>query len=656
MWPINRRQIGNLGQNTVDQAAVGDDGASPRYLRESMKGISARAVLLVLALAYARAGFAQVASAQPIRIEAATTSVDLQPDGRYVEIKEVQARVQTQAAVQQISQMPFAFDASMQRFEVTQAYTLKADGHKVDVNKDSIFTRDFPMSAGAPMFADIKMVMIVFPEVTVGDSVYARVRLEQTEAMFPGHYSNFFVITPHTLVDRQSITMRAPSALHVFIDNEGFAENRTEAGGTTTYQWTAEQTTVDLIEPGSVSPIDYSRRLSISTFASFSDFTKAYAARAAKKAEVTQPIRKLVDELTASVPTDNKREQAKRLYEWVTENIRYVGIFLGAGAVVPHAADQVLSNRYGDCKDYVTLLTALLAAKGIEARTAIINAGVSFWVSKLPLLQNFNHVITYVPALDLFLDPTSGAPFGRLPGAVQGKTAVLVPSGELRRTASDKNTDNVTVRHVTFQIQDNGSIDATTEIEARGIRAERYRAFAKNLTDQDVPEFVRRMTSDDRYKGEGTVEFNGTNEKGGAMTVTVKYRLRGGIDWPGNGSFSVPAGFFGFENLSTQLNDDAANRKRPGYRGSPDTLVEEYEIKLPANMNVLALPENVTFRNELASYDAAYKREGQRLLITRKLVDLYEDPVMPPTAFKASEAKSDVIARDLRAQIVYLAR
>lgn len=60
-----------------------------------------------------------------------------------------------------------------------------------------------------------------------------------------------------------------------------------------------------------------------------------------------------------------------------------------------------------------------------------------------------------------------------------------------------------------------------------------------------------------------------------------------------------------------------------------------------------------SLRNEVASYEATYRREAQTIYVTRKLVDLYAEPVKPPSLFKADEEESAVIARDLRAQIVY---
>ncbi len=66
------------------------------------------------------------------------------------------------------------------------------------------------------------------------------------------------------------------------------------------------------------------------------------------------------------------------LSDWVRKNIRYVAVYVGAGGVVPHSAQAVLDNRYGDCKDHVALLEALLKAVAIESSPALINAGNAY--------------------------------------------------------------------------------------------------------------------------------------------------------------------------------------------------------------------------------------------------------------------------------------
>ena len=63
----------------------------------------------------------------------------------------------------------------------------------------------------------------------------------------------------------------------------------------------------------------------------------------------------------------DRREQARALYEWVSARIRYVALYLAAGGVEPHAADSVLVNGYGDCKDHTVLYAAMLRPRASRA-------------------------------------------------------------------------------------------------------------------------------------------------------------------------------------------------------------------------------------------------------------------------------------------------
>ena len=122
----------------------------------------------------------------------------------------------------------------------------------------------------------------------------------------------------------------------------------------------------------------------------------------------------------------------------MSANIRYVSIVLDHGGYVPHSSDSILAARYGDCKDHVTLLEALLATKKICGSAALVQATNSYVVPKTVVIGAFNHAITYLPDFDLFVDSTPGSlPFGILTPNEAGKQALIVDNGrgksELRR-------------------------------------------------------------------------------------------------------------------------------------------------------------------------------------------------------------------------------
>jgi hypothetical protein len=65
-------------------------------------------------------------------------------------------------------------------------------------------------------------------------------------------------------------------------------------------------------------------------------------------------IKQIVNTLTASKPT--MLDKMGALTQFVQNDIRYVAIELGIGGWQPHAAPEVFTHHYGDCKDKATLM------------------------------------------------------------------------------------------------------------------------------------------------------------------------------------------------------------------------------------------------------------------------------------------------------------
>src|SRR5262249_41163293 len=142
----------------------------------------------------------------------------------------------------------------------------------------------------------------------------------------------------------------------------------------------------------------------ISTFPGYEAIAEAYYAQAKGRATVTPEVQRLADEITADKP--DVRAQAEAIYNWVTRNIPYRAAIFGSGRHIPNDTSLILSRRFGDCKDAATLMTALLAAKGIDSEHVLINANSTYQLPKTATLSAFNHVIVYIPALDRYADPT----------------------------------------------------------------------------------------------------------------------------------------------------------------------------------------------------------------------------------------------------------
>src|SRR5262249_53567433 len=111
-------------------------------------------------------------------------------------------------------------------------------------------------------------------------------------------------------------------------------------------------------EPNAVSTWDRDPRLVITTFKDVRELGASYWSSMKDDDAIAPEIQALADNITKGI--ENKRTQAVAIDRWVKTNIRYVLVFLGSGGIIPNPALTVLKNKYGDCKDHVALMGALL--------------------------------------------------------------------------------------------------------------------------------------------------------------------------------------------------------------------------------------------------------------------------------------------------------
>lgn len=133
----------------------------------------------------------------------------LEPDGRYVHDTDYVTLVRNERGAHERAQIAFAYAESRQTLEVIEAFTETPDGRKIAVPADKILIRESPVAAGAPMFADIKVTTIVFPDVEVNSKLHYRVRRTEKEPLFPGYFNIRDAVPPHGLDDDDRLTVYA---------------------------------------------------------------------------------------------------------------------------------------------------------------------------------------------------------------------------------------------------------------------------------------------------------------------------------------------------------------------------------------------------------------------------------------------------------------
>ena len=191
-----------------------------------------------------------------------------------------------------------------------------------------------------------------------------------------------------------------------------------------TYRW--HFTAVPPITREALTAPEQSPRLSISTFPDWGSFAEWYGRISRMADEVTPALSAKARELTRGASSN--RDKVLAIYNYVS-GLRYVAVPLGVNSFRPHAADKVLENQFGDCKDKANLFNALLHSLGIQASLVLVPR-FSQARENLPGFA-FNHAISRVTldGVPVWVDTTDEVcRFGMLPPGDSGRKVLVVES------------------------------------------------------------------------------------------------------------------------------------------------------------------------------------------------------------------------------------
>lgn len=590
------------------------------------------------------------------RIEHYRVTYRINDDLTHAEDRDVQQRVLDPTVLERLKEAKISYSSSVQKVDVIEAYTLKADGRRIDVPKDNFQTRvNAGHRGGGPVFSDRATLGLVFPDVAVGDAVRMRYRIVQTESIFPGHFDVDDVFFRSGAYDEVRVVVDAPSSLRAHYDVREMSEAVEERDGrrVMTLTWKNPQPVRENRRDWSVYNAEQYPGFSYSTFASYEAIARAYGERALPKAVPNAAVRKLAAELLRG--TKDRQERIRVLYEWVARNITYAGNCVGVGAVVPHDTDFILGNRMGDCKDHATLLQALLATQGIKSTQALVNASSGYSLPKTPLVSSVNHVINYLPDDNLFLDSTSSdTPFGYLPDSVYGKPVLLVENfREGMKTPPDLASSSRQSLVAEVEYLPSGTARGSVKVEQTGQFAIESRAGAREMTEDDVREYMRELYDADGRKGFGKLDADDPADLRDTYRYEVQFEKPRELDLPGAGGLYIVSPYYSNAGIGrfTDSGDETADGHPIACSGGSSE--ETHVLRFPAGMTIFAIPDDVHLDNGTIRYDATYRREGATITVKRRIDDRTAGPVCDAAEQEAWHVLSRKVQRDLRAQIVY---
>jgi transglutaminase-like putative cysteine protease len=581
-------------------------------------------------------------------------TIHVSRDGSTVQLSETLIRIETESGIELYGEQKIYYVSSLEDVEVLEAYTLQPDGTRVPVPTESIRTQDAFDDSGAAIFSDAKYKVIIYPNVDVGSQLYYRYKAIQHTPLFPGQFTLANYFNPHRRYGEVTLNLSHDASVPIQIDAQGVSGGHVDplpddAAGTVRYQFVYRQDTAYPAERSQLDYVDFAPHIVASTFPDYQAFGVAYHARAYPKTAVTPEIERLALNLVGDA-TDTK-QKVRRLYNWVSKNIRYLGIYIGAGGYVPHDAASILANRYGDCKDHVVILESLLRAVGIETSPALINLGDNYKLPKLPLLVPFNHVITYVPELNIFIDSTAQfAPMGTLPLAAMDKPVLITSDGRLARTPKLSPDSNFSRTTVTMKLTPDGGVIGSSTMSKGGSQEVASRSAQFSNLNKDAAQLASRYLTRFDETGTGTIKPTEPQNLEIPWVVETEFQLDPVVNVPGPSAMSIPIGLAPADLKTLAKTRSPVARKFPAIC-IPVGYSEFIELKFPDIVQVNSVPKDISVVQGAYHYKSSYVLDDRTLKVTRSYSDERSDPIC------TSEDDADwttfvkVLQRDLRAQV-----
>jgi hypothetical protein len=542
----------------------------------------------------------------------------VEPSGAYLLMVEQTQTIVERTALPENAWYEIGYNQALEDIIAVEAYTEKADGRRLAVQPHQITDQQQAASVDAPMLQNTRMKIVVFPDVDVGDRVAVRYVVRRHTPLFRGHFEDLSSARFQHQRDFR-VVYDMPAAMLLHADAAGFAATTVAdlpapAAGKRRYAWRYLDGDNARIEAGSVSELDYGKRLAVSTFADYATLARAYQYRATARALPDDTVAALATRVTGDVV--EPRARAIALSDWVRRNVRYVGMHFGPGGVVPHAAASVLANRYGDAKDHTTLLVALLASAGIDSTVALVNNGNAYQLPAAPTLGVLNHAIVYVPSLQLYLDSTADSVAGGfLPAALLGKPAVLTRSGEFAMLPFFQQAHSRTLTQ--FTIQPDGSSRLTVTRTGSGALAELYR---------DVP------GGDVAISSRGA--SNGFTQLPGPARLATTYDLKGSLG-------------------DAVLTFAQEPERHQDFVCPAIDAEDEVRFHLPTRSRVQALPRATHVDDANFAYHSRYARRGALVTVQRQLKFRHTAATCTPDDYRRMLPALERMLRDLRSQVVF---
>ena len=434
-----------------------------------------------------------------------------------------------------------------------------------------------------------KSVALDLPDIRVGDIVEFAYTRSGMNPVFQGHQVGDFDMQWQVPVAHLHRRLSTATSLDLRVAQlTGAAPPQVaQADGFDERTWDVNDVPglrVEANVPGNYNPYPW---IEWSDFASWGDVARWAERLYQAPARLSPALQAAVDDIARQSPDTDARVVA--VLRLVQQQVRYLGVEIGAGTHAPSAPDAVYARRWGDCKEKALLMVTMLRALGVDASPALVNTQRRGDIAHdLPNAGSFDHAITRVrvAGVDYWLDPTRSPQQGTLATVSQPDyaRALVLDGRSAALTAMRANTAAAHAREVRIDVDSRAGFDQPVRLDVRTT----YRGFSADmmrdeLGDGERGDLQRRYLNfyAGSYAGiQVAAPFEVSDDtRANTVVVTEHYAVKN--FWPADGQGARQAALHVPEIDNELRAPDEPIRTMPLSLHGPQSVREELRVQLP---------------------------------------------------------------------------
>lgn len=319
-------------------------------------------------------------------------------------------QILSEAGISEAAEISVSFDPSFERLTFHGVWLHRA-GERLDVFEPAaVKVIQQEEELAQRLYNGTRSALVFVRDVRVGDTLEYAYTVEGRNPVFGDRFSAGMYTGRGMPVGHMYQRLLWPRGRTLHVKNHGTALEPTvkDSGEEREYVW--EQRDVPAVDVDDALPSWYEPwpSIQLSEYASWRDVARWALPLYQTPSPLPPVLAREVERLRSENATPSARLLAA--LRFVQDHVRYLGLELGPNSHRPHAPEEVLAQRFGDCKDKSLLLVTLLRGLGIEARTALVNTRLQRTLdTRLPSPGVFDHAIVQarLDGEEYWMDPTA---------------------------------------------------------------------------------------------------------------------------------------------------------------------------------------------------------------------------------------------------------